>query len=343
MSSLAFRYERGGIHLPQLDLWLDPRQRRTGTERAFVSHAHSDHLGRHREVILTAPTARFMTARLGGQRQTHILPFNTPAAFETHGCHWQITLLPAGHILGSAMALIESGGQSLLYTGDFNLQQGPTTEPCEPRHADFLIMETTFGQPHYRFPAEPDVMSDIIQFCQESIRERKIPALFCYSLGKSQQLLRALVNLPLPILLHRRTELLTRIYEEFGLDFPAYRPAEIPIPPGHVLICPPACDLVTALRQENRVRTAVISGWAIDPGCRFRLGTDAAFPLSDHADFPGLIELVRQVAPARIGTLHGFAADFAWRLRELGYDAHALSEPEQLTLSLGVNDQSKGA
>jgi Cft2 family RNA processing exonuclease len=343
MSALPFRYDRGGIHLPELDLWLDPRQRHTGTERVFISHAHSDHIGRHREVILTAPTARFMNARLGGQRQTHILPFDAPTAFETRGFHWQITLLPAGHILGSAMALIESSGQSLLYTGDFNLQPGPTTEPCKPRHADTLIMETTFGLPHYQFPAEPDVLSQIVRFCQSTIRENKIPALFCYSLGKSQQLLRSLIDLPLPILLHPQTERLTRIYEEFGMHFPAYRPAATPIPPGHVLICPPACDLATALRQENRVRTAVISGWAVDPGCRFRMGTDAAFPLSDHADFPGLLELVRQVAPARIGTLHGFAADFAWRLRELGYDARALSEPEQLTFNLAVSDPSRGA
>lgn len=334
MSSLAFRYDRGGIHLPQLDLWLDPRHRRKGTERVFVSHAHSDHIGRHREVILTAPTARLMTARLGGQREAHVLPFGVPAAFESHGRRWQITLLPAGHILGSAMALIEADGESLLYTGDFKLRSEQSAERCEPRHANTLIMETTFGQPLYQFPAESGVLSDIARFCRESIDEQKIPVLFCYSLGKSQQLLHGLADMPLPILLHPETARLTRIYEEFGRAFPAYRIAESHIPPGHVLICPSGCNLANGLRQENRLRTAVITGWAMDSSCRFRMGTDAAFPLSDHADFPGLLEFVDLVAPSRIGTLHGYAADFAWRLRERGYEAWALSEPEQLTLRL---------
>ena len=73
----------------------------------------------------------------------------------------------------------------------------------------------------------------------------------------------------------------------------------------------------------------------MDPSCRFRSGTDAAFPLSDHADYPGLIEFVKRVAPKRVFTLHGFAADFARTLREEGFDAQSLSEEEQLDLSLG--------
>ncbi len=63
---------------------------------------------------------------------------------------------------------------------------------------------------------------------------------------------------------------------------------------------------------------------------------DAAFPLSDHADFHELIDFVRQVRPRRVFTTHGFAADFAATLRDLGFDAEALVNEEQLTLSLGV-------
>ena len=63
---------------------------------------------------------------------------------------------------------------------------------------------------------------------------------------------------------------------------------------------------------------------------------DAAFPLSDHADFPDLLAFVRQVGARRVFTLHGFATDFAATLRERGMDARALGEPEQLTLALGL-------
>src|SRR6185369_5540614 len=88
-----------------------------------------------------------------------------------------------------------------------------------------------------------------------------------------------------------------------------------------------------------RVRLAVLTGWAVDPSCRYRYGADAAFPLSDHADFPDLVELVKQVAPRKVFTLHGFAADFARHLRELGFDAQALSEAEQMMLPLSMPDR----
>src|SRR5258706_16046563 len=88
------------------------------------------------------------------------------------------------------------------------------------------------------------------------------------------------------------------------------------------------------LRKIPRTRTAMITGWAVDPNCRFRYQCDAAFPLSDHADFNDLIKMVKAVNPARVYTLHGFAADFASTLGRMGYDARALSQDEQLVLPL---------
>lgn len=152
MSALTIQFHRGGVHLPELGLWLDPHHRVAGPELAFVSHAHSDHTGAHREVILSAPTAHLMTARIGGQRVENILPFGEPREFAGGKIPFRLTLLPAGHILGSAMAFIETGGGTLLYTGDFKLRPGLAAEICEPRRADLLIMETTFGRPAYEFP-----------------------------------------------------------------------------------------------------------------------------------------------------------------------------------------------
>ena len=88
------------------------------------------------------------------------------------------------------------------------------------------------------------------------------------------------------------------------------------------------------LRKLGRVRTAVLTGWAVDPNCRFRYQTDAAFPLSDHADFTDLVEFVKRVAPKRIFTLHGFAADFAATLRARGVEAWALGADNQLEMRL---------
>ena len=78
----------------------------------------------------------------------------------------------------------------------------------------------------------------------------------------------------------------------------------------------------------------MISGWAIDPNARYRYQVDAAFPLSDHADYPDLLRYVELVQPKRVLTLHGFAAEFARDLRNRGVEAWALSQENQLELTL---------
>ena len=334
MSSLAIRFHRGGVFLPHLGLWLDPHEPKSGPERVFVSHAHSDHIGRHREIILSRPTSKLMHARLSGDWQEHALEFGRSVDFNGPETPFKITLLPAGHIFGSAMSLIEVGHESLLYTGDFKLRPGLSAERCEPRHADILIMETTYGRPVYQFPPTAAVMQGITRFCREALDNEETPVLLGYSLGKSQELLCGLAEAGLPIVLHGAVHKLTKIYEQFGQCFPPHERYESSSARGKVLISPPNAANAALLRSLGPTRVAVLTGWAVDPNCRFRYQAHAAFPLSDHADFPDLVEFVRRVQPQQVYTLHGFAADFAQSLRTLGYAAQALSEDEQLALPL---------
>src|SRR6516162_3080480 len=134
-------FERG-ILLPEIDLWLDPSDER---DTAFVSHAHTDHIGNHREVILSEITAKLMAARLPGRRLEHALPFRSPIQFRGA----TVTLLPAGHVFGSAQVYIKMRGETLLYTGDLKLRKGKFAEAAEWLQADTLIMETTYGWPKY--------------------------------------------------------------------------------------------------------------------------------------------------------------------------------------------------
>ncbi|MEO8425562.1 MAG: ATP-dependent DNA ligase [Verrucomicrobiota bacterium] len=340
MALFAIRFQHGGVHLPGLSLWLDPHEPQRGPERVFVSHAHSDHIGMHREVILSEVTARLMQARLSGQRVEQVLAFREPKTFAIESLSYQMTLLPAGHIFGSAMAWIEAAGNTLLYTGDFKLRPGLSAEKCEPRPADILIMETTYGRPIYRFPPTAEVLNGVLQFCREALDNDETPVLLGYSLGKSQELLQGLSGGGLPIMLHREVFKLTQIYEQFGQRFPTYEKYDAASAKGKVLICPPNASNSAMLENLGAVRTAILTGWAVDPNCRFRYRTDAAFPLSDHADFTELVELVKRVSPKKIFTLHGFAADFAQTLSRLGFDAQALSEDEQLALPLSVEAQN---
>ena len=335
MPALPIRFQRGGVYLPSLGLWLDPHDPKTGPDRVFVSHAHADHIGLHREVIVSKPTSRLMHARLSGEWAEHILDFGQTAEFEGSEGPYKITLLPAGHIFGSAMSFIESGGSTLLYTGDFKLRPGLSAETCEPRQADILIMETTYGRPVYHFPPTKAVMQGVTRFCREALDNEETPVLLGYSLGKSQELLRGLADASLPLTLHGTVHKLTRIYEQFGHSFPPYSKYESASARGTVLICPPNAVNATMLRNLGPTRLAVLTGWAVDQSCRYRYQAHAAFPLSDHADFPDLVEMVKQVKPRQVYTLHGFAADFAQTLRDLGYQAYALSEDEQLALPLG--------
>ena len=335
MSLLTLEFHQGVVFLPRLGLWLDPHRVKAG--HVFVSHAHSDHMARHPAVILTEPTAWLMRHRLGGKRVEHILGYGETREFgsATATSPFRLTLLPAGHILGSAMAFIEAGGESLLYTGDFKLRPGLAAVSCEPRRADHLVMETTFGRPKYTFPPDADVWRDVVAFCRGALAEGITPVLFAYALGKSQELLAGLREAGLPIALHKEAAKLTRIYEHFGHTFPLFEIFDGTNAGDKVLIAPSQASRSVLFQQLGKTRTAVVTGWAMDPSCRFRSGTDAAFPLSDHADYPGLIEFVKRVAPKRVFTLHGFAADFARTLREEGFDAQSLSEEEQLDLSLG--------
>ncbi len=336
MSALTIEFSHGGLRLPRPGLWLDPHRAQRGPERVFVSHAHADHTAPHREVILTEATARLMRARIGGRRTEHILTFGEPREFAGPEGAFRLTLLPAGHILGSAMILLEADGESLLYTGDFKLQPGFAAERCAPQHADWLVMETTFGRPEYVFPPADTAMGAVVEFCRATLAAGATPVLLAYSLGKSQELLAGLAGADLPLALDESVWKMTKVYEECGWRFPAHERLGPAGARGKVLLCPPQLARAAALAAGEPTRTAIVSGWAVDPGCRFRYGADAAFPLSDHADFPDLIEFVRRVAPKRVFTLHGFAADFATELRDRGHDARALSEAEQLTLALGL-------
>jgi DNA ligase-1 len=327
---IEVRYERG-VYLPEQDLWLDPWDAKPF---AFVSHAHSDHIARHEEIILSERTSRLLQHRMPGHRTEHVLPFGEKGTVDG----LDLMLLPAGHIFGSAQCFLFAGDETLLYTGDFKLRPGKSAERAQWRHADTLIMETTFGLPRYRFPPTDQVIDQIVAFCRETIEAAQVPVLLGYSLGKAQEILCSLDGAGLTPMLHGSVYRMTRIYEQFGQSFCNYVRYNANDVAGRVLICPPSTNRSQMLEKIPPRRVAMISGWAVDPNTIYRYGVDAAFPLSDHADYDDLIRYVELVRPRRVFTLHGFAAEFASDLRMRGIEAWALSEENQMELDLGGRD-----
>jgi ATP-dependent DNA ligase I len=323
------RYERG-VFLPQQNLWLDPWEAK---DFAFVSHAHSDHIAPHRQIIVSERTARLMQARLPGKRIEILLPFGQ----ETNVRGMQVTLFPAGHIFGSAQFFLRTEDDSVLYTGDFKLRRGQSAEPAEWTTADTLIMETTYGLPRYRLPPTEEVITQIVAFCRDAIDNNEVPVLLGYSLGKAQEILCALAGAELTPMLHGAVYQMTRIYEQNGQKFCEYLRYRANDVAGKVLICPPSANRSRMLEKIPRKRVAMISGWAVEPNAIYRYQVDAAFPLSDHADYDDLLRYVDLVKPKRVFTLHGFAGHFARDLRARGIEAWALTEENQMELTLGTS------
>jgi len=337
--------KEGGIYLPQVDLWMDPKRPQ---KRAVVTHAHYDHLAGHREILASPGTARLLRVRLAKRTKIRAVPFGQ--AFPL-GKGASFTLLPAGHILGSAMVWVKrrvgKKETQLLYTGDFKLRGGKTSETCEPKRADVLVMETTFGRPEYRFPAEEKVVAEMIDFCRKAGKEGKVPVLLGYSLGKSQEILQRLGAVGFPILMDSAGHRMCEVYRELGQALPPVgRLGKITEEKvrGHILIVPPSMVRRKGLEVLKNRKVGVVTGWALDRSAIYRYRCDEAFALSDHADYGELIEMVEKVRPKEVRTVHGYAQEFAMDLQERGWKAWALAGETQLVFPLvqmGIGKEAK--
>ena len=313
--------DKNGIYLPQHKLWLDPHRAQSA---AFVSHAHADHMKRHGQVFCTPATAAMMRVRGATKSKFHPLQWGEPFRWGRA----LVSLYPAGHVLGSAQMLVECDGVRLLYSGDFKLKSGLSCEPIQVPRADIVVMETTFGVPRYQFAQSSHVVGQIANWCRETINCGETPVLFCYSLGKGQEVLAGLKQENLPVTLHLKHAQISQVYADHGVDFPDYRTHQQFEEVEGVLLCASQCVRGRwwhELAGRQRVRTAYISGWALNSHPS-RFGTDAAFALSDHADHADLHEYVRLSGASQVWTTHGYAAEFAAELRDLGWDAAPLAQ-----------------
>ena len=319
-----------GLYLPDLELYLDSRRAR---ENGFISHAHADHFGRHKNILCSEPTAHLLKARYNvADERLNPHPFHIPLDVGP----FRLQLLPAGHIYGSAMLHMtrKSDGEALLYTGDFKVRRSLTAEEPVFKRADTLIMETTFGAPQWVFPGENDIAGMILNFVNQCFEDGEVPALLAYSLGKAQESLALLDQAKIPVISHPAVAKMSNACRNAGCSLPESLVFEGAVPDGHVLLCPPKAVRSEEYQAIPNLKTALLSGWALDKGATFRFGVDTAFPLSDHADFPGLLDAVRRVNPRRIVTIHGYPREFSAELRRQHYDAWSVDGGDQMEFDL---------
>ncbi len=327
MRRLPIQLCAGQLKVADSGLHLDAHRR---SPCAFVSHAHGDHIARHDRTIATPATVALMRHRLGEKVKGDALPVAYRQPFGL--ADLTLELYPAGHVLGSAQLKVSRDGITLGYTGDLCLEPTLTAEAAEVVECDVLVLESTFGLPRYIFPPKAEVLAGIRRFVDDALHEGATPVLLGYALGKAQEILKFLGEAGYPCRAHPAVHALNRVYAAQGVELPNVSLLGPDGPfPGEVVVAPPHLARSAPMARIRRKRTAMLSGWALDGHWGFR-GADAAFPLSDHADFPSLLRYARASKARRVVTVHGYARELAAALCREGIRAQPLQEQEQLEL-----------
>ena len=306
-----------GVLLPELRLALDTSA--PGYE-SLVSHAHGDHIPwEARHAYATPETADILAVRKPDLAVTAV-----PYGETFRAGRAKVTFHPAGHILGSALTHVEApDGETLLYTGDTKTRPSLTARSGEYVPADVLVVESTFGLPIYRFPDIEELTARAAAFARETLAEGEVPVFLGYALGKSQELLALLTKAGVPTVAHGAVWNVCQVYERHGVRFPMTRPYVAGDVQGAALVVPDSFrEHPMVLKLDHRV--AYCSGWALLSKSRVQMDADCLLPLSDHADFPGLLGIVEQVGPRKVYANHGYSDVFSHLLRRQGLDAQPL-------------------
>lgn len=241
-----------------------------------------------------------------------------------------VQLLNTGHILGSRGLLVNN---ELYYTGDISIRKRAFMSAEQVPNVKTLIIESTFGRPHYIFPA----LSEIIHKANGIISQmyhHGVPVLLMgYPLGKAQ-LLAYLFQHWEPFYTHDSVASMNLIYRKYGVPLKetmvfseANEKGFLAKTKPWVMICPvmhSGSTFVKFMKQKFGAVTIGFSGWAVDQRYRAAMGFDYALPLSDHCDYSELLKVVNLSGAEKIYTFHGFAAEFANSLEKLGFKAEAI-------------------
>jgi hypothetical protein len=108
----------------------------------------------------------------------------------------ELELIPAGHILGSAMIEISDQKHRLLYTADFNLKTTRLLNGAHTDHlnADTLIIESTYGGDKDVHPAEQKILNSMLASIKETINQGGKVIIPCFAVGRAQEVLVILDN-----------------------------------------------------------------------------------------------------------------------------------------------------
>lgn len=311
-----------GLYCPKGNFYIDPQ---VPVSRAVITHAHADHARPGSQYYLCSDRC-LPLAKLRLQHGANIqsLAFGQPLL--VNGV--SVSLIPAGHITGSAQVLLEFNGKRALITGDFKRHFDPLTQCYEPVQADLLVIETTFALPIFSWKNHQALQEELRGWVLGNREDGYTSVILAYALGKAQQVAHYLAPLEIPLLAHGSVRRFQGAFSKLGLRLPSLESATKENAKkygGAIVVAPPSVQNTSWLARFRPYRTCFASGWMTIRGNRRRRNVDFGLALSDHADWDGLISTVNDVQPDIVWTTHGYADTFARFLtKERGIMALAL-------------------
>ena len=311
-----------GLYCPAGDFYIDPWRQ---VSHAVITHAHADHARPGSDRYLCAsPGKHVLRTRMGNNATINTVKYGEH--FSVHGV--DVSLHPAGHLLGSSQVRVHHQGVTWVVTGDYKLQQDSTCECFESVPCDVFVTESTFGLPVYRWPEPATVANEINTWWRANADSGRTSVLLSYALGKAQRVASLLDPSIGPIYGHGAVMKLVEAYRASGVRLPPIDripPRSRKIGGGRgIVIAPPSAAATSWINRFGETSIAMVSGWMLLRGVRRRRGFPQGFILSDHVDYPDLMQAVKASGAQRVLVTHGFTDIVARLLTERGLQAEIL-------------------
>ncbi len=313
-----------GLYCEPGDFFVDPSR---VVDRAVITHGHSDHARPgHAAVLATAETIEIMKVRIGPECAGDLQALPLGAPLSINGVC--VRLAGAGHILGAAQVVIEWQGQRAVVSGDYKRAADPTCAPFEVVPCDVFVTEATFALPVFHHePAAAEVARLLASVARQPERAHLVGA---YGLGKTQRVIKLAreAGYDAPIYLHGALVELCELYQRLGVDLGDLRPATTNKHEdftGALVLCPPmSVDDRWSRRFPDPV-TAFASGWMRIKGRIRQSGVELPLVISDHADWPELLDTIVETGAEDVWVTHGRDDALVYQLGKMGRKARALS------------------
>jgi putative mRNA 3-end processing factor len=175
-----------GLYCPPGDFYVDPVQ---PVDRAVITHGHADHARSGHGIgagDAADPVHHGRTLWRGVRRSRQAVRYGETTVH--NGV--EIGMAPAGHVLGSAQAVIRWKGITMVVSGDYKRRRDPTCEGFEPVPCNVFISEATFGLPVFTHPPDSEEIGRLVQSLRQFPDRAHLVG--AYALGKAQRVIRLL-------------------------------------------------------------------------------------------------------------------------------------------------------